>query len=160
MGVSRRSLYSSGDQFSSLTTIMQQVKPEKFNNYEIAGGYACQDAFVTSATAAARAGAQVAQVPHHSFSLWNNYQVLPKLGAGLGILDRADMYAAIDNKVRLPGYPPERRRPRISLSPRECVFRRTWKTYSIGLLHQCGQQHQHLAPASPRALRVGLIARF
>src|SRR5262249_3154881 len=28
-------LPSSGDQFSSLTTITQQVKPEKFNNYEI-----------------------------------------------------------------------------------------------------------------------------
>jgi len=28
-------LPSSGDQFSSLTTITQQVKPEKFNNYEM-----------------------------------------------------------------------------------------------------------------------------
>src|SRR5207249_9179893 len=28
-------LPSSGDQFSSLTTITQQVKPEKFNNYEL-----------------------------------------------------------------------------------------------------------------------------
>jgi outer membrane receptor for monomeric catechols len=28
-------LPSSGDQFSSLTTITQQVKPEKFNNYEV-----------------------------------------------------------------------------------------------------------------------------
>jgi hypothetical protein len=26
---------SSGDQFSSLTTVTQQVKPEKFDNYEI-----------------------------------------------------------------------------------------------------------------------------
>jgi catecholate siderophore receptor len=28
-------LPSSGDQFSSLTTITEQVKPEKFNNYEL-----------------------------------------------------------------------------------------------------------------------------
>src|SRR5207249_951115 len=28
-------LPSSGDQFSSLTTITQQVRPEKFNNYEV-----------------------------------------------------------------------------------------------------------------------------
>jgi catecholate siderophore receptor len=28
-------LPSSGDQFSSLTTITQQVKPEKFSNYEL-----------------------------------------------------------------------------------------------------------------------------
>src|SRR5207253_6073196 len=72
--------------------------------WKIAGGYAHQDAFVTSATTAARAGAQVAQVPHNTFSLWNNYQVLPRLGVGLGVLNRTDMYAAIDNTVVLPGY--------------------------------------------------------
>src|SRR5262249_59430479 len=70
----------------------------------VAGGYAYQDAFVTSATAAAREGAQVAQVPHDTFSLWNNYQVLPKLGAALGIVYRTDMFAGIDNTVTLPGY--------------------------------------------------------
>src|SRR5204863_1234524 len=52
--------------------------------WKIAGGYAHQDAFVTNATAAARAGAQVAQVPRHTFSLWNNYQFLSRIGAGLG----------------------------------------------------------------------------
>ena len=72
--------------------------------WRVAGGYAYQNAFVTSATTAAQAGAQVAQVPHHTFSLWNNYQILPKLGAGLGILNRSAMFAAIDNTVRLPGY--------------------------------------------------------
>jgi catecholate siderophore receptor len=157
-------LPSSGDQFSSLTTVTQQVKPEKFSNYEfgakwdidrylslttavfrldrtntratdpndptriiqtgsqrtngfevgangsitrswrIAGGYAYQDAFITSATTAARLGAQVGQVPHHTLSLWNNYQVFRKLGLGLGILNRSDMWAAIDNTVSLPGY--------------------------------------------------------
>jgi catecholate siderophore receptor len=157
-------LPSSGDQFSSLTTITEQLKPEQFRNYEfgakwdaapglsvttavyrlnrtntrstdpndptrivqtgsqrtngyelgangyvtsqwsIAGGYAYQDAFVTSATAAAAAGAQVGQVPHHTLSLWNNYQVHPRVGAALGILYRSDMFATIDNTVTLPGY--------------------------------------------------------
>src|SRR5262249_16931317 len=151
-------------QFSSLTTITEQVKPEKFNNYEagvkwdanrflaltmavfrldrtntrstdpndptkivqtgsqrtngvedgvsgnvtgswkIAGGYSYQDAFVTSATTAARVGAVVAQVPHNNFSLWNNYQFLPRLGAGLGVIHRSDMFATIDDAVTLPGY--------------------------------------------------------
>src|SRR5207249_12324161 len=139
-------LPSSGDQFSSLTTITQQVKPEKFNNYElgikwdihrdlsvttavyrldrtntrstdpndptriiqtgrtrsdgfeiglngrltrawrIVGGYAWQDAFIATATTSAPAGAQVAQVPHHNFSAWNNYQFSTKLAAGFGIV--------------------------------------------------------------------------
>jgi catecholate siderophore receptor len=59
---------------------------------------------VTSATAAARAGAQVGQVPHHTLSLWNNYQFLPRLGAAVGVLFRTDMFATIDNTVTLPGY--------------------------------------------------------
>jgi len=156
-------LPSSGDQFSSLTTITQQVKPEKFNNYEagikfdarpglsvtaavyrldrentrsidpndptrivqtgsqrtngyevgvdgratsrwtVTGGYAYQDAFVTSATVAARSGAQVGQVPHHTFSLWNNYRIDAKLGVGVGVMRRSDMFTAIDNTVTLPG---------------------------------------------------------
>ena len=157
-------LPSSGDQFSSLTTITQQVKPEKFTNHEIgakweinpqfsittavyrldrtntratdpidptriiqtgstrtngyeiglsgsitkdwsvAGGYAYQDASISSATTAAPAGAQVAQVPHHNYSLWNKYQILPKLGVGLGVIHRSDMFAAVDNTVTVPGY--------------------------------------------------------
>ncbi len=157
-------LPSSGDQFSALTTITEQVKPEQFTNYEIGakwephpglsltsalyrldrtntrstdpsdstrivqtgsqrtngfevgvagrltsawlvtGGYAYQDAFVTSATTTAREGAQAAQVPHHTLSLWNNYQFLPRLGAAVGVLYRTDMFATIDNTVTLPGY--------------------------------------------------------
>ena len=157
-------LPSAGDQFSSLTTVTQQVKPERFNNYEVgvkwdlrpslsltgavyrldrtntrstdpndptrivqtgsqrsngvelgvngqvtrawrlAGGYAHQDAFVTSATTAAPAGAIVGQVPRHSFSLWNNYELHPRLSAGVGIIQRADMFATISNTVRVPGY--------------------------------------------------------
>ncbi|MFA5057722.1 MAG: TonB-dependent receptor, partial [Opitutaceae bacterium] len=157
-------LPSSGDQFSSLTTITQQVKPEKFSNYELGAkwdlrddialtitlyrldrtntratdpndparivqtgsqrtngfelglngritpawtatvGYAYQDAFISSATTAARAGAIVAQVPRHSCSLWNRYRLLPALSVGVGLVYRSTMFAAIDDTVLLPGY--------------------------------------------------------
>ena len=72
--------------------------------WQVHGGYALQEAIVTSATTAARAEAQVAQVPRHSFSLWNNPQLRPRLGVGLGLLNRSDVYAAIDNTVTLPSY--------------------------------------------------------
>jgi hypothetical protein len=65
---------------------------------------AYQKAFVSSATIAARAGAQVGQVPHHTLSLWNNYRVHSRLAAGVGIVHRSDMFAAIDDTVTLPGY--------------------------------------------------------
>jgi catecholate siderophore receptor len=212
-------LPSSGDQFSSLTTTTQQVKPEKFGNYEVgmkwdvtrslsvttaayrlnrtntrstdpndptrivqtgsqrtnglefgvtgnlirrwkvAGGYAYQDAFVTSDTTAAKAGAQVAQVPHHTFSLWNNYQLLPKLGAGLGILRRADMFAAIDNTVRLPGYTRVDAAIYYSLAERvrlqanvENLFDRK---YYIN-----ADSNTNISPGFARAVRIGLITSF
>lgn len=212
-------LPSSGDQFSSLTTITQQVKPEKFTNYEagvkwdlarhlslttaiyrldrtntrstdpndptrivqtgsqrtsgfeigatgnimrkwkVAGGYAYQDAFVTSATTAARAGAQVGQTPHHVFSLWNNYQILPRWGAGLGILNRSDMFATIDNSVLLSGYTRADAAVFFSLTERirvqanvENVFDRKYYTNA--------DSNTNISPGFPRAVRVGLLARF
>lgn len=212
-------LPSSGDQFSSLTTITQQVKPEKFNNYEggvkwdinrflsftsalyrlnrvntratdpndptrivqtgsqringfeaglngsitkawrIAGGYAYQDAFITSATTAAKAGAQVAQVPHHNFSIWNNYQIISRLGAGLGIIHRSDMFAAVDNTVTLPGYTRADAAVFFSISERirlqanvENLFDKTYYINADG--------NNNISPGSPRAVRVGLTARF
>jgi len=212
-------LPSSGDQFSSLTTITEQVKPEKFTNYELglkwdirrtltlssavyrldrtntrstdpnnpaaiiqtgaqrtngfelglngsvtrkwrmAGGYAFQDAKIVSATTAAIAGKQVGQVPHNTFSLWNNYQFLPKLSAGLGIIQRSDMFVAVDNTVKLPGYVRadaaifysfnERWRIQANL---ENIFN---KAYFIN-----ADSNTNISPGSPRALRVGLVARF
>ena len=212
-------LPSSGDQFSSLTTITQQVKPEKFTNYEvgakwdvarnlsvttaayrlsrtntrsidpndatrivqtgsqqtngfeigangsvtrawkIAGGYAYQDAFITSATTAAQWGAQVAQVPHNTFSLWNNYQIHRRLGAGLGILNRSDMFAAIDNTVILPAYTRADAAIYFSLAEKvrlqanvENLFDRKYYINS--------DNNTNISPGFSRALRVGLIARF
>lgn len=212
-------LPSSGDQFSSLTTITQQVKPEKFSNYElgvkwdvrrylaltaavyrqnrtntratdpidptrivqtgsqrtngfeiglngsvtrdwtVAGGYAYQDAFIMSATTAARAGAQVAQVPHHTFSLWNNYRIVPRWAVGLGIIHRSDMFAAVDNTVVLPGYTradvavffnvTERWRLQANL---ENLFDSQYYLNADG--------NNNITPGSPRAVRVGLTARF
>jgi catecholate siderophore receptor len=212
-------LPSSGDQFSSLTTITQQLKPEKFNNYEagvkwdlrrtlslttavyrmdrlntratdpndptrivqtgsqringfevglngsvtrlwrLAGGYAYQDAFITGATTAAPVGARVAQVPHHNFSLWNNYQVLSRLAAGLGIIHRSDMFAAIDNKVTLPGYTRADAAVYFSLSEKirlqanvENLFDRKYYINADG--------NNNISPGSSRAIRVGITARF
>ncbi len=91
-----------------------QTGSQRTNGYEIGvngnltrrwrmiGGYAYQDAFVTEATTAAAQNAQVALVPHHQFSLWNNYSFTSRLGMGLGVVQQADMFAGIDNTVRIP----------------------------------------------------------
>lgn len=212
-------LPSSGDQFSALTNITQQVRPEKFTNYEVgakwdlvrslslttavyqlnrtntrsidpndptrivqtgssrtngfeigvngnltrawqvAGGYAYQDAYVTSATAAALAGAQIAQVPHHTFSLWNRYQFMPRLGAGLGITNRSDMFAAIDNAVVLPGY--TRADAAVFYSVTERVRLQVNVENVLNTKYYLNaDNNNNISPGSPRAVRAGLIARF
>ena len=212
-------LPSSGDQFSQLTAITQQVKPEKFNNYEfgakwdihrnlalttalyrqdrtntratdpndptrilqtgsqrtngyelglngfvtskwsIAGGYAYQDAFISSATIAAAKGAQVALVPHHTFSLWNNYRVHPRLALGLGIVHRSDMFAAVDNAVVLPGYTRADAAVFFSITEKwrlqanlQNLFDRQYYLNADG--------NNNISPGASRGARVALIARF
>jgi catecholate siderophore receptor len=212
-------LPSSGDQFSSLTTITQQVEPEKFNNYEvgakwdapyglavttavyrldrtntrstdpndptrivqtgsqrtngyelglnghvipawsIAGGFAYQDASVTRATSAARAGAQVAQVPHNTLSLWNRYQMHPKVAAGLGVLYRSDMFAAIDNTVTLPSY------TRVDAAAYFVLTRQVQLQVNVENLFDRryfinADSNTNISPGSPRALRINLTTAF
>src|SRR4029453_2327784 len=49
-------------------------------------------------------GAIVGQVPRQTFSLWNTYQLHPRVGAGVGLIHRSDMFATISDTVTLPGY--------------------------------------------------------
>jgi catecholate siderophore receptor len=212
-------LPGSGDQFSSLTSVTQQLKPEQFTNYEagvkwdvmprfslttaaykldrtntratdpddptrivqtgsqrttgyeagvngqitaawrVAGGYAYQDAIVTSATAAARLGAQVGQVPHHTFSLWNHYQLQPRLAAAVGVVHRTDMFAAVDNTVTLPGhtradaalYLDMTRGLRLQANV-ENVFD---ERYFVN-----ADSNTNISPGGPRTVRVALMAKF
>jgi catecholate siderophore receptor len=212
-------LPSSGDQFSSLTSITQQVEPEKFQNYEVgakwdivpalsfttavyrlnrtntrstdpndptrivqtgsqrtngyelglngritpawnvAGGYAHQDAFVTRATTAAQAGAQVGQVPHHTISFWNHYRVHPRVSAGLGVVYRSDMFATIDNSVTLPGYARADAAAFFTLTKRvrlqvnaENIFD---KRYYVN-----ADSNTNISPGFPRTIRTGLTVAF
>jgi catecholate siderophore receptor len=212
-------LPSSGDQFSSLTTITQQVEPEKFNNYEvgakwdvrrtlaltaavyrldrtntrstdpndptrivqtgsqrtngfelgvngqvtsawkIAGGYAYQDAFVTSATTAAKVGAQVGQVPHHTLSLWNQYQFHPRFAAGVGLVRRTDMFAAIDNTVTLDGYTRADAAAFFTLTPTLRLQANLENAFDAKYFVNA-DSNTNISPGTPRAFRVAITAAF
>jgi catecholate siderophore receptor len=212
-------LPSSGDQFSQLTTITQQVKPERFTNYEagvkwdirnnlavtsaiyrldrtntranhptdptiivqtgsqrtngfefnvdgspfrkwtVTGGYAFQDAFISSSTTAAPEGRRVAQVPRHSFTLWNKYQILKRLSGGLGLVRRSDVFASIDNTVVLPAY------TRVDAAV-FYSFNEHWRLQANieNILdrryYQNADNNTNISPGSPRAAKVTLAARF
>lgn len=127
--------------------------------WRLTGGYSYLDAFVTSATISARAGAQVGQVPHHNFSLWNNYQFFPRLGAGLGLVNRSNMFAAVDNTVVVPSYTRADAAVFFSLTEHlrlqanvENLFDRRYYVNA--------HSNTNITPGFPRAVRIGLTARF
>ena len=212
-------LPSSGDQFSSLTTITLQVEPEKFTNYEvgakwdirrnlsltsalfrlertntrsvdpnnptaiiqtgsqrtngfelgltgnltrawsISGGYTHQGAFITSATVSAAAGKHVGQVPHDSYSFWNKYQLLPRLGVGLGLISRTDMFVAVDNTVVLPGYTRADAAMFYSFGEHWRVQGNIENLFNKRYFSNA-DSNTNISPGPPLGIRVGVIARF
>jgi catecholate siderophore receptor len=127
--------------------------------WQVAGGYAYQDAYISSATASAAAFKQVAQVPHHTFSLWNNYQVTRRLGAGLGLIQRSDSWVAVDNTVRLPGY------TRVDAAAFYTLHENIRLQFNVENLanlkyYTNADSNTNISPGYPRAFRGGVNWRF
>ncbi len=212
-------LPSSGDQFSSLTTVTEQVKPEKFTNYEvgvkwdirrtltltsaiyrlnrtntrstdpnnptaiiqtgsqrtngleiglngnitplwnISGGYAYQDAFITGTTMAAIAGRQVGQVPRNTFSIWSKYRIIPKLEAGLGLINRSSMFTSVDNSVVLPGYTKADGAVFYTFNEHWRLQANVENLFNTRYILNA-DSNTNISPGSPRTLRIGFVARF
>ncbi len=74
-------------------------------NWSVMAGYAYQDGRITrNQSATALAGNILPQLPRHSASLWNRYDLSERWGLGLGAIHRGEIYASTDNTVVLPGY--------------------------------------------------------
>jgi catecholate siderophore receptor len=125
--------------------------------WQVAAGYANQDAFITSQTSAAAAGAKVALVPRNTLSLWNKYQLIPRLGLGLGVIYQDKMFAAVDNTVTLPSftrfdaaaYVTVNEYVRVQLNLENLLDTRYYIT---------SNSNNNISPGSPRAVRVALLA--
>ncbi len=152
-------------------SVIVQTGSQRTNGYElgingsitrrwtVAGGYGYQDAFISSATSAARLGAEVALVPRHTFSLWNNYRILSRLSGGLGIIHQADMWAGIDNTVTIPSFTRADAALYYSLTEKmrlqANVENLTDNNYFIS-----AHSNNNISPGYARALRIGLTMRF
>jgi catecholate siderophore receptor len=73
-------------------------------NWQVAAGFALQDAEIRSTTTAARAGTKVPLVPRTQLSLWSRYDLSPRFGVGLGIVHQDRSFATISNTVTLPAW--------------------------------------------------------
>ncbi len=129
------------------------------NAWTIAGGYAYQDGEITrSLSPTAREGARLAQVPVHSFSLWNKYDLSRTWGVGLGLVHRGESFTSTDNTVVLPRF------TRVDAAVFGTFGRIRGQVNVENLLDEDYYAYAHnntnITPGSPRALRVGLTTRF
>jgi len=127
--------------------------------WQIAGGYAYQDAEIVSRTSSAAAGASVPLVPRHTFSLWNKYRFTPTWGAGLGMIAQTETFAAVDNTVTLPGFvrfdaavfANVTDNVRAQLNVQNLLDRKYYST---------ANSNNNITPAAPRTVLVTLSSSF
>lgn len=128
--------------------------------WSVMGGYAWQDSTLTATTSASASnGATAAQVPRHTFSLWNRYDFTPCWGAGLGVSYRSDMFASTSNAVTLPGY------ARVDAA----LFYKVNKNIELQLnvenlanrkYYAMANGDNNITPGAPRSVRVSFNANF
>jgi len=124
------------------------------------GGYAYQDGRITQTlSSTARAGATLAQVPAHTFSLWNKYNVSRRWGVGAGVIHNGDMFTSTDNTVVLPAF------TRVDAALFMTLTRQLRAQVNVeNLLDQryypFSNGNNNITPGSPRALRLSLTTNF
>ncbi len=128
--------------------------------WSLSGGYACQEGRIrTTQSATIVAGARLAQLPRHTFSLWNRYDCNSRWGLGVGTIYRDEIYPSLDHTVRVPGF--------VRLDA--AVFLRVSRNLRAQLnvenvldrtYHASAHNNDNITPGSPRALRLSLTTSF
>lgn len=128
--------------------------------WSVHGGYAYQDGEITQSVSATVArGARLAQVPRHTLSLWNRYDVSRVWGIGLGVISRGNSFVATDNTVLLPAF------TRVDAATFLTISRRLQAHVNLeNVLDEryfwAAHNNNNIAPGSPRAVRVTLTTSF
>ena len=129
--------------------------------WRVMGGYAYQvgELLSTSNTTTAKNGATLAELPRHTFSMWNRYDFTPVWGMGIGVIHRSDMFAALDNTVRAQGF------TRVDAAIFARIDRRLrfqvnienlLDTKYIAAVHN----NNNMTPGSPIAVRASVVYNF
>ena len=136
------------------------------DKWQVIGGYAYQDAIITSASAAAagttssaNAGNKVGLVPHNTFSLWNKYDFTNKWALALGTISQSDQYASVDNNVRLKGFTRFDAAAYYKINPSYRVQLNVENIFDRGYI-QTAHNNYNIQPGSTRAFKVSLVADF
>jgi catecholate siderophore receptor len=132
--------------------------------WHVMGGYAWQKGEITrdirtSPATLLREGTELAQVPRHSFSLWNRVDLGQRWGAGLGLVARSKVYASTSNAVVLPGYVRADAAVFYSLTDTVALQLNVENLFDVRY-YSSANSDNNISPGSPRAFSLGLNLDF
>ena len=95
----------------------------------------------------------------NSISLWNKYDVTPRLADALGVLYRGDVFTSTDNLVVLPDWTRVDAALYYDVTP---MLRAQVNIENLFDEHYYLNAHSNtnITPGSPRAVRIALTTRF
>jgi catecholate siderophore receptor len=107
----------------------------------------------------ANKGAEVGELPRHTFSLWSRYDITPRIGAAFGVIHRDSMFASVTNRVILPDF------TRVDAALFAQItkhFRGQLNIENLLNTKYFASAHNdfNIAPGSPIAIRASLIGNF
>jgi catecholate siderophore receptor len=139
------------------------LQGEVLPGWQVHGGYAYLDGRIVSTTSAGAAGARLQLVPRHMLTVWNRVDLgnmVPGLGAGLGLLHQGTVVTSLDNQVSLPGwtradgavyYRWADRGTQLALNIENLFNRRYFAT---------ADGNNNISPGAPRNARLTLSTKF
>lgn len=137
-------------------SVTGKITPE----WSIMGGYAYQDAKITKTqSATVLAGATLAQVPKHSASLWNRYDLNNTWGFGLGVVYRGEIYPSTDNTVVLPAFTRVDAAAFYNLNS-QVRLQLNVENLADKAYYASANSNNNITPGSPRALRFTANFKF
>ncbi|MBN8941079.1 MAG: TonB-dependent siderophore receptor [Rhizobiales bacterium] len=129
------------------------------DRWQVAGGYAYQDAYISSTTAAAVAGSRVPLVPRNTFSLWNKYQITDMWAAGIGVVHQTNIFAAIDNTVTLPAFTRVDAAIFVKISDTVKAQLNVENIFDVKY-YPTASSNTNILPGAPRTVRLTLTGTF
>ena len=98
-------------------------------------------------------------MPHNTVSWWNKYSFTNRLSAGIGLIYRSDMFAAIDNTVVLPGYFRADAAVYYNINEKWRLQANIDNLTNVRYFANA-DGNNNISPGSPRSAKVGVVARF
>jgi catecholate siderophore receptor len=129
------------------------------DRWETVATLAVQSAKITRQTSAAPVGRRAALTPDLTASLWNKFEMTPRVSVGLGVVHQGEMYTSISNAVTLPGF--TRVDGAVFLKVGE-DYRLQLNVENLGDITWSPTSHgdNNIQPGAPRTVRISISRGF